>query len=52
VRQLEEVLGTQLFGRSDFSLTTEGTNYLQQVREGWGRCSAFPTCPYRPGASG
>ena len=34
VRQLEQTLGTQLFGRADFSLTTEGQAYLQQVREG------------------
>ncbi len=45
VRQLEEVLGTQLFGRSDFSLTTEGTNYLQQVREGLGALQRFPNQP-------
>src|SRR5207245_1789426 len=25
VRQLEEILGAKLFGRSDFSLTTEGS---------------------------
>ena len=49
VRQLEEVLGTQLFGRSDFSLTTEGTNYLQQVREGLGVLQRFPNLPLSSG---
>lgn len=49
VRQLEEVLGTQLFGRSDFSLTTEGTNYLQQVREGLGALQRFPNQPVSNG---
>lgn len=49
VRQLEEVLGTQLFGRSDFSLTTEGTNYLQQVREGLGALQRFPNLPLSSG---
>ena len=34
VRQLEQVLGLRLFGRADFSLTTEGTEYLAHVREG------------------
>jgi DNA-binding transcriptional LysR family regulator len=46
---LEEVLGTQLFGRSDFSLTTEGTNYLQQVREGLGALQRFPNLPLSSG---
>ena len=49
VRQLEEVLGTQLFGRSDFSLTTEGINYLQQVREGLGALQRFPNQPTTTG---
>ncbi|VUZ26525.1 Glycine cleavage system transcriptional activator [uncultured Comamonas sp.] len=49
VRQLEEVLGTQLFGRSDFSLTTEGINYLQQVREGLGALQRFPNLPLSSG---
>jgi DNA-binding transcriptional LysR family regulator len=34
VRQLEQLLGTRLFGRADFSLTTEGSEYLAHVREG------------------
>ncbi len=49
VRQLEEVLGTQLFGRSDFSLTTEGSAYLQQVREGLGALQRFPNLPVASG---
>jgi LysR family glycine cleavage system transcriptional activator len=34
VRQLEQILGVKLFGRADFSLTTEGSEYLANVREG------------------
>lgn len=34
VKQLEQILGVQLFGRADFSLTTEGSAYLAHVREG------------------
>jgi DNA-binding transcriptional LysR family regulator len=33
LRQLEAQLGVTLFERSDFSLTHEGTAYLQRVRE-------------------
>jgi DNA-binding transcriptional LysR family regulator len=43
VRQLEEILGTKLFGRADFSLTTQGSEYLAQVREGLAALSRFPT---------
>jgi LysR family transcriptional regulator, glycine cleavage system transcriptional activator len=32
IRQLESQLGFKLFGRSDFSLSSEGTAYLAQVR--------------------
>jgi LysR family transcriptional regulator, glycine cleavage system transcriptional activator len=32
IRQLESQLGFKLFGRSDFSLSVEGTAYLGQVR--------------------
>src|ERR1700740_2318911 len=42
VRQLEEALGTKLFGRSDFSLTTEGSEYLAHVREGLAVLERFP----------
>lgn len=49
VRQLEQVLGTQLFGRTDFSLTTDGQNYLQQVREGLGALQCFPNHPVASG---
>lgn len=49
VRQLEEVLGTKLFGRADFSLTTEGSEYLAHVREGLAVLGRFPG---RDGATG
>ncbi len=42
VRQLEQVLGTKLFGRADFSLTTEGSEYLAHVREGLATLQKFP----------
>jgi LysR family transcriptional regulator, glycine cleavage system transcriptional activator len=34
LRQLEEVLGFDLFYRADFSLTEDGTAYLSNVCEG------------------
>ncbi|MEG2281033.1 MAG: LysR family transcriptional regulator, partial [Comamonas sp.] len=49
VRQLEQVLGTLLFGRTDFSLTSDGQNYLQQVREGLGALQCFPNHPVATG---
>lgn len=42
VRQLEQIMGTKLFGRADFSLTTEGTEYLAHVREGLASLERFP----------
>src|SRR5881398_2863460 len=42
VRQLEQIIGTKLFGRSDFSLTTEGSEYLAHVREGLAILERFP----------
>ena len=42
VRQLEQILGTKLFGRADFSLTTEGSEYLAHVREGLATLQKFP----------
>lgn len=42
VRQLEQILGTKLFGRADFSLTTEGIEYLAHVREGLATLQKFP----------
>ena len=42
VRQLEETLGAKLFGRADFSLTTEGSEYLAHVREGLAILERFP----------
>jgi LysR family transcriptional regulator, glycine cleavage system transcriptional activator len=43
VRQLEELLGAKLFGRADFSLTTEGIEYLAHVREGLASLQKFPS---------
>ncbi|MDD0841069.1 LysR substrate-binding domain-containing protein [Curvibacter sp. HBC61] len=42
VRQLEQIIGTKLFGRADFSLTTEGSEYLAHVREGLEALQKFP----------
>jgi LysR family glycine cleavage system transcriptional activator len=42
VKQLEQILGTKLFGRADFSLTTEGIEYLAHVREGLATLQKFP----------
>ncbi len=49
VRQLEQVLGVKLFGRADFSLTTEGIEYLAQVREGLAALQKFPSSQASPG---
>ena len=49
VRQLEQILGTKLFGRADFSLTTEGSEYLAHVREGLGILQRFPGGSVQPG---
>lgn len=49
VRQLEQIIGTKLFGRADFSLTTEGSEYLAHVREGLTVLGRFPG---REGAAG
>jgi LysR family glycine cleavage system transcriptional activator len=42
VKQLEQIVGTKLFGRADFSLTTEGSEYLAHVREGLATLQKFP----------
>lgn len=42
VKQLEQIIGTRLFGRSDFSLTVEGSEYLANVREGLSILQKFP----------
>jgi LysR family glycine cleavage system transcriptional activator len=42
VKQLEQIIGTKLFGRADFSLTTEGSEYLAHVREGLATLQNFP----------
>ncbi|HEX5737803.1 MAG TPA: LysR substrate-binding domain-containing protein [Hydrogenophaga sp.] len=49
VKQLEQILGTKLFGRADFSLTTEGSEYLAHVREGLGILQRFPGGAVVPG---
>ena len=42
IRQLEQLIGTRLFGRADFSLTTEGSEYLSHVREALSMLERFP----------
>ena len=49
VRQLEQIIGTKLFGRADFSLTTEGSEYLAHVREGLTSLQKFPSSAAAPG---
>ena len=49
IKQLEQILGTKLFGRADFSLTTEGSEYLAQVREGLASLQKFPSSAASPG---
>lgn len=49
IKQLEQVIGTKLFGRADFSLTTEGSEYLAHVREGLSILGRFPSKSSTPG---
>ena len=49
VKQLEQIIGTKLFGRADFSLTTEGIEYLAHVREGLASLQRFPSAGAMPG---
>lgn len=49
VKQLEQIIGTKLFGRADFSLTTEGSEYLARVREGLACLQQFPLAGATPG---
>ena len=49
VKQLEQIIGTKLFGRADFSLTTEGSEYLAHVREGLSMLQRFPSSGAAPG---
>ncbi|MFN7856125.1 MAG: LysR substrate-binding domain-containing protein [Acidovorax sp.] len=49
VKQLEQLLGVRLFGRADFSLTTEGSTYLAHVREGLGALQRLPGQAALPG---
>ena len=48
-KQLEQIIGTKLFGRADFSLTTEGSEYLAHVREGLATLQKFPSNAAAPG---
>jgi LysR family glycine cleavage system transcriptional activator len=52
VKQLEQIIGTKLFGRSDFSLTTEGSEYLAHVREGLVNLQKFPGAAGQSGTPG
>ena len=52
VKQLEQILGTKLFGRADFSLTTEGSEYLAHVREGLATLQRFPNSAGQGAAGG
>ena len=49
VKQLEQIIGTKLFGRADFSLTVEGSEYLAHVREGLAMLEKFPSSANAPG---
>jgi DNA-binding transcriptional LysR family regulator len=49
VKQLEQIIGTKLFGRADFSLTVEGSEYLAHVREGLATLQKFPSSATAPG---
>jgi DNA-binding transcriptional LysR family regulator len=49
VKQLEQIIGTKLFGRADFSLTTEGSEYLAHVRDGLTTQQKFPSSAVAPG---
>src|SRR3954469_11906945 len=42
VKQLEQIIGTKLFGRADFLLAAEGSEYLAHVREGLASLGRFP----------
>jgi LysR family glycine cleavage system transcriptional activator len=52
VKQLEQIMGTKLFGRADFSLTTEGSEYLAHVREGLAILQKFPGAARQSGTPG
>ena len=52
VKQLEQIIGTKLFGRADFSLTTEGSEYLAHVREGLATLQKFPGAAGQSGTPG
>ena len=43
VKQLEQIIGTRLFSHTDFSLTTEGREYLAHVCEALAMLERFPS---------
>ncbi len=43
IKQLEQIMGVKLFGRADFSLTSEGSEYLAHVRDGLNTLQKFPS---------
>ncbi len=43
IKQLVDILDTRLFGRDDFSLTSDGNAYLARVREGLTALQDFPS---------
>jgi DNA-binding transcriptional LysR family regulator len=49
IKQLEQIMGVKLFGRADFSLTTEGSEYLAHVRDGLNTLQKFPSNAMAPG---
>ena len=51
IKQLEAQLGTTLFGRSDFTLSHDGANYLQRVREALSLLQQVPGGTLRQGAT-
>lgn len=52
VKQLEQVIGTKLFGGADFLLTVEGVAYLAHVRDGLAMLQRFPRGINQPGERG
>ncbi len=52
VDQLEQILGARLFGRADFRSPPRAAPTWRMCAKAWGRCSAFPGQPQRPGAGG
>ena len=47
VKQLEQIIGTKLFGRADFSLTTEGSDSKKKAGQEAG-AKAWIVKPFQP----